>query len=60
MKASLFIKQTFGALLFFAVIFISAGRFYYWQGMVYVCIGLIMLVLNYTVLSLDSNLLAER
>jgi len=60
MKASLFIKQMSGTLLFFAVIFVSAGRFCYWQGLVYVCIGLIMLVMHYTALRLDPDLLNER
>jgi protein-S-isoprenylcysteine O-methyltransferase Ste14 len=60
MKASLFIKQTLGTLLFFAVIFISAGHFCYWQGLVYTGIGLFMVVLQYTALRLDSDLLKER
>lgn len=60
MKASLFIKQVFGTLLFFAVIFISAGRFIYWQGLVYVFIGLFMFILNFTALHLDSDLMNER
>jgi protein-S-isoprenylcysteine O-methyltransferase Ste14 len=60
MKASLFIKQALGALLFFTAIFVSAGRIMYWQGLVYVCIGLIMFTLNYTALKLDSDLLKER
>lgn len=60
MKTSLFIKQLFGAIVFFSVIFISAGHFLYWQGLIYLVIGLFMLVLNYTVLSLDPDLIAER
>jgi protein-S-isoprenylcysteine O-methyltransferase Ste14 len=60
MKASLLIKQVFGALVFFSAIFLSAGRFWYWQGLVYVGIGLIMLALNYTVLRLDDELIKER
>jgi protein-S-isoprenylcysteine O-methyltransferase Ste14 len=60
MKSSLFLKQVFGALLFFTVIFISAGRFIYWQGLVYVIIGIVMVVLNYTVLRLDQDLMKER
>jgi protein-S-isoprenylcysteine O-methyltransferase Ste14 len=60
MKGSLFIKQALGTLLFFAVIFISAGRFIYWQGLVYLVIGLIMVILNYTVFRLDSDLAKER
>jgi protein-S-isoprenylcysteine O-methyltransferase Ste14 len=60
MKANLFIKQVFGTLIFFAVIFISAGRFIYWQGLVYAFIGLFMLILNFTALRLDSDLMNER
>jgi protein-S-isoprenylcysteine O-methyltransferase Ste14 len=60
MKASLLIKQTFGMLLFFAVIFISAGRFIYWQGLVYVVIGLFMFILSITALRLDPDLMNER
>jgi protein-S-isoprenylcysteine O-methyltransferase Ste14 len=60
MKASLFIKQAFGALLFFTVIFICAGRFFYWQGLVYTSIGLFMFILNFTALRLGSDLMNER
>lgn len=60
MKASLFNKQTFGMLLFFAVIFISAGRFIYWQGLVYIVIGLFMFILSITALRLDPDLMNER
>ncbi len=60
MKSNLFIKQAFGTLIFFSAIFLSAGRFCYWQGFVYVGIGLIMLILNYTILALDNDLMKER
>jgi len=61
MKASYFIKHLLGSLIFFAVIFISAGRvFDYWQGIIYVAVGLVMTVLNYTVLQIDPDLLEER
>lgn len=60
MKSGLFIKQVFGALVFFSAIFLGAGRFGYWQGLVYVGIGLIMIILNYTVLRLDDELMKER
>jgi len=60
MKKSLFIKQTVGTLLFFAIIFISAGSLHYWQGWVYVTIGLFMSILNYTAFKLDSDLVSER
>lgn len=60
MKASLFIKQALGAIVFFAIIFLSAGRFQYWQGLVYMYMGLVMILLNYTVLQLDPELSKER
>jgi protein-S-isoprenylcysteine O-methyltransferase Ste14 len=60
MKASYLIKLFIGTFIFFAVIFISAGRIVYWQGLIYVIIGLIMFLLNYTVLRIDPELLKER
>jgi protein-S-isoprenylcysteine O-methyltransferase Ste14 len=60
MKANLIIKQALGTLVFFAVIFISAGRFDYWQGLVYLGIGLVMVVLNYTAFRMDPDLMKER
>ena len=60
MKTNYLIKHFIGTLIFFTIIFISAGRIGYWQGLVYVIIGLIMLLLNYTVLRIDSELLNER
>jgi protein-S-isoprenylcysteine O-methyltransferase Ste14 len=60
MKTNYLIKHVTGAIVFFSVIFISAGRLDYWQGLIYVIIGLIMLLLNYTVLRIDSELLIER
>jgi protein-S-isoprenylcysteine O-methyltransferase Ste14 len=60
MKTTYLIKHFTGSFLFFAILFISAGRINYWQGLVYVFIGLIMSILNYTVLRIDSGLLNER
>jgi len=60
MKASYLIKLFIGTFLFFAILFISAGRLDYWQGLIYVIIGLIMFILNYTVLRIDPELLKER
>src|SRR4030042_2768920 len=60
MKENYQIKLFLGTLLFFAIIFVSAGRIDYWQGLIYVSIGLIMLLLNFTVLRIDSDLLKER
>jgi protein-S-isoprenylcysteine O-methyltransferase Ste14 len=60
MKTNYLIKQFIGSLVFFAVIFVSAGRLNYWQGLIYVAIGLIMVILNYTILRIDSELLKER
>ena len=60
MKAKDVIKQLLGTLFFFAIIFLSAGRINYTQGLIYVAIGFIMMLLNYTVLRVDPELLAER
>lgn len=60
MKTSYLIKHFFGTFIFFAVIFVSAGRIDYTQGLIYVSLGLIMAILNYTVLRIDSELLKER
>lgn len=60
MKTSYLIKLFVGTFLFFSILFISAGRIDYWQGLIYVLIGLIMYVLQYTVLRIDAELLAER
>jgi protein-S-isoprenylcysteine O-methyltransferase Ste14 len=60
MKTNYLIKHFVGSFLFFIILFISAGRIYYWQGLIYLTIGLIMFFLNYTVLRIDSELLNER
>ncbi len=60
MKPGYIIKHLLGSFIFFAILFISAGRTDYWQGLVYVAIGLIMFTLNYTILRIDPELLAER
>lgn len=60
MKASYIIKHVAGTFFFFLILFISAGRIDYWQGLIYVIIGLIMGTLNYTFLKPDSDLLTER
>lgn len=60
MKTNYLIKHVTGTLLFFSILFISAGRIDYWQGLVYLMIGLVMVLLNYTVLRIDAELLNER
>mgnify|MGYP006900797125 FL=1 len=60
MKTSYIIKHITGSLVFFLIIFISAGRINYWQGLVYVFIGISTGILNYTLLKPDPELLAER
>jgi protein-S-isoprenylcysteine O-methyltransferase Ste14 len=60
MKTSYIIKHFIGTFIFFLIIFISAGKIVYWQGLIYLIIGLIMATLNYTILKPDSELLAER
>jgi protein-S-isoprenylcysteine O-methyltransferase Ste14 len=60
MKTNYLIKQFIGTFLFFIIIFISAGRIDYWQGLIYVIIGLIMFLLSNTVFRIDPELLKER
>jgi protein-S-isoprenylcysteine O-methyltransferase Ste14 len=60
MKTSYFLKHLTGTLIFFLILFLCAGRFYYWQGLIYTGIGLIMGTLNYTLLKPDSALFGER
>ena len=60
MKTSYLIKHFIGTFIFFSILFISAGRIDYWQGVIYVTIGLIMVLLNHTVLRIDAELLNER
>ncbi|MEI8204152.1 MAG: isoprenylcysteine carboxylmethyltransferase family protein, partial [Bacteroidota bacterium] len=60
MKTSYILKHFIGTFIFFSVLFISAGRMAYWQGLTYVIIGIVMSALNYTVLRIDSELLRER
>jgi protein-S-isoprenylcysteine O-methyltransferase Ste14 len=60
MKTNYIVKHFIGSFIFFAIIFISAGRLNYWQGLIYVALGLIMAILNYTVLRIDDELLKER
>lgn len=60
MKNIHWIKPFFGTIFFFAVIFISAGKLNYWQGIIYVAIGFIMFLLNYTVFRVSDELLKER
>jgi len=60
MKTSYFIKHLFGTLVFFLFLFLGAGSFCYWQGWMYIMLSLIMVVLNYTVLRPDADLMGER
>jgi protein-S-isoprenylcysteine O-methyltransferase Ste14 len=60
MKTSYLVKQLFGTILFFGLIFISAGRLDYWQGLVFAGAGLVMFVLSYTLLKMDPELARER
>jgi protein-S-isoprenylcysteine O-methyltransferase Ste14 len=60
MKTSYILKHFIGTFIFFLILFLSAGRIDYWQGLIYMIIGLIMGTLNYTLLKPDSELLDER
>lgn len=55
-----FAKVLIGTLIFFSLIFISAGKLDYWQGILYVTIGISMLIVGNTFLKIDANLQKER
>lgn len=60
MKTAYWVKHLVGSLLFFSVLFFSAGKILYLQGWLYVAIGLVMILLNYTLLKIDAKLADER
>lgn len=60
MKTSYILKHFAGTFIFFLVIFLSAGKLNYPQGLIYVSIGVLMGILNYTFLKPDAALLDER
>lgn len=60
MKSRYFFKQLAGSLLVYALLFLSSGRLDYWQAWIYVTLGFIMTVLNYSLLRPDDALLEER
>lgn len=60
MRTNYLIKQFIGSFIFFTLIFVSAGKILYWQGLIYLIIGLIMFILSYTILKIDTELLKER
>ena len=60
MKTGYVFKHIVGSLLFLAILFFSAGKLNYWQGLVYLALGMLMTLLNYTVFSIDPELAKER
>lgn len=60
MKTNYLVKQLLGTLIFFSILFISAGRIAYWQGLIYVLIGVVMIFVSYTLLKIDPELSKER
>ncbi len=60
MKAGFVVRQFVATFIFFAIIFLCAGKLIYWQGLTYLGLSLIMVILNLTVLRIDAELLKER
>ena len=60
MKVKYWINQLIGAFIFFAILFVSAGTLNYWQGLVYLGIGVIMIIVSHTALRIDEQLMEER
>jgi protein-S-isoprenylcysteine O-methyltransferase Ste14 len=57
---NLVFRHLLATLFFFSIIFISAGRLDYWQGWVYVVVGLLMFILSHSVFRIDEELMVER
>lgn len=60
MRTNYQIKLLAGTLVFFSFIFLGAGTFSYFQGWLYVVIGLVMMLIGNTVLKIDRELNDER
>lgn len=60
MKTSYIAKHLAGTSFFYLIIFVSAGRLNYFQGIIYLVIGLVMFTVHYTLLKPDAPLLTER
>ncbi|HRZ42045.1 MAG TPA: isoprenylcysteine carboxylmethyltransferase family protein [Bacteroidales bacterium] len=60
MKPQYIFKQLIGTLVFMALLFIAAGKWLYFPGIYYLCIGVTMFVLGQTVLRPEADLQAER
>lgn len=60
MKTGYIFKHLTGTIFFFLILFLSAGRINYTEGIIYLVISLVMFVLNYTLLKPDPELLEER
>ena len=60
MKKSYYLKSITGSIIFFLVIFIAAGKINYPPGIIYTGIGILMMILSFTVFRLDDELLQER
>jgi protein-S-isoprenylcysteine O-methyltransferase Ste14 len=54
------VKHLSVTIFLFLILFISAGRIDYWQGWIYVAIGLTMALISYTALRIDDELMNER
>lgn len=57
---SVLVRSLVSPLLLFAMVFLAAGRFSYWQGWVYVGSTLLILAANYLVLRGRPDLIRER
>lgn len=60
METKHIVRQFLGSLIFFTLIFLGAGKLKYWQGLLYLSIGLLMFVLGVTIFKVDNALAEER
>lgn len=60
METKYIVRQFLGSFIFFVIIFLGAGRLNYWQGLMYLGIGLLMFTLGVTLFKVDNSLAEER
>ena len=60
METKHILRQFLGSFIFFVIIFLGAGKLNYWQGLLYLGIGLLMFTLGVTLFKVDNALAEER
>ena len=59
-KIQFILKSFIGTVIAFLIIFISAGRFGYWQGWIYISISFLTTLTSLLFMQIDAELINER